>query len=305
MRICRFRVPGLGVRLGVIDEGRILDLTSADPSRFQSLDAVLALPDPLRVLTEAAKEAKPSLPWSSIDRPPGPNTAHRLPPLESAEVWGAGVTYERSKEARRAESESGGDFYQKAHEAERPEIFFKANPHRVVGPQAPIRIREDSTWTVPEPELALVLGPSLQIVGYTVGNDVSSRSIEGENPLYLPQAKIYDGCCALGPAILMAEPSVDPMKLDIRLIIRRGGREVFEGFVSTSQMRRRPEELVEYLGRNSTFPKGAVLLTGTGIVPPDDFSLQPGDFVEVSIPGIGTLRNPVARGRCASDQAPE
>ncbi|HEY3284820.1 MAG TPA: fumarylacetoacetate hydrolase family protein, partial [Armatimonadota bacterium] len=265
-------------------------------SRFQSLDAVLALPDPLGALKEAQEAAKPSIPWSSIDRAPGPTTAHRLPPLEAAEVWAAGATYPHREEDRIAQSAQAGDFYESVFKADRPELFLKATAHRVVGPQAPIRLRADSTKDVPGPELALVLSPSLRVVGFTVGNDVSSRSLEGENPLYLPQAKIYDGCCALGPAILMAEPDIDPLKLDVRLIIRRNNVEIFEGFVSTSQMTRKLEDLIAYLGRDNSFPKGAVLLTGTGVIAPADFSLQDGDFVEISIPTIGTLRNPVVRG---------
>jgi 2-dehydro-3-deoxy-D-arabinonate dehydratase len=253
------------------------------------VDEWLSGPDPSVWMREAARsalDAAASLKWESV---------LFLPPLQSQEVWAAGVTYERSKVARMEESVSGGSFYDLVYSAERPEIFFKANPRRVVGPRADIRIRKDSTWDVPEPELACVVSSSGQIVGYTIGNDVSSRSIEGENPLYLPQAKVYDECCALGPVITLAGDGgiPDPRDLSIRLVIRRGGDSVFEGEISTTRMKRDPVELVEYLFRDNSFPEGAVLLTGTGIVPPDEFTLSPSDAVEISISQIGTLANTV------------
>ena len=219
-----------------------------------------------------------------------------LAPVQSQEVWAAGVTYERSRTARMEESVSGGSFYDLVYGAERPELFFKATPGRVVAPGAPIRIRRDSSWNVPEPELALVISAAGRIVGYTIGNDVSSRSIEGENPLYLPQAKVYDGSCALGPVITLAgEGGIDdPHDLTIRLVIRRSDSIAFEGEISTSRMRRPPQELVDYLFRENTFVCGALLLTGTGIVPPDEFTLESGDRVGIEITGIGTLVNTVA-----------
>jgi len=193
-----------------------------------------------------------------------------------------------------SETQAGGDFYDRVYEAERPELFFKSMPGRVVAPGAPIRIRRDSTWNVPEPELALVLSSSGAIVGRTIGNDVSSRSIEGENPLYLPQAKVYDGSCALGPMIVLPDGDEQESAWSIQLSITRAGVSMFSGETSTSQMRRTQQELADYLFRELTFRAGAFLLTGTGIVPPDDFTLRSGDVVSITIAGIGTLENPVA-----------
>jgi 2-dehydro-3-deoxy-D-arabinonate dehydratase len=217
-----------------------------------------------------------------------------LPPIQSQEVWAAGVTYLRSRAARMEESKDagGGDFYDRVYNAARPELFFKASPHRVVGNLEPIRIRSDSRWNVPEPELTLAVSRSGRIFGYTIGNDVSSRDIEGENPLYLPQAKVYDGSCALGPCILIADEPL-AAETEIRMKIVREDARVFEGATTLSQMRRRPDELVEYLFRHQSFPNGVFLMTGTGIIPPDDFTLRSGDRVEIEIPPIGTLINPV------------
>ncbi|WP_104022487.1 fumarylacetoacetate hydrolase family protein [Gemmatirosa kalamazoonensis] len=217
-----------------------------------------------------------------------------LAPVDGQEVWAAGVTYWRSRTARMEESKDagGGTFYDRVYEAERPELFFKAAGWRVRGPGDAIRVRRDARWSVPEPELALVIGPRGTIVGYTAGNDVSSRDIEGENPLYLPQAKVYDGSCALGPAMLVAE---QPLGSETRIAVRiaRGGAAVFAGETTLAQMRRTPEELAAWLFRETSFPRGAVLLTGTGIVPPDDFTLASGDEVRIEIDGIGALVNRV------------
>jgi 2-dehydro-3-deoxy-D-arabinonate dehydratase len=217
-----------------------------------------------------------------------------LAPIDSQEVWAAGVTYYRSRTARMAESEvaGGGSFYDRVYSAERPELFFKALAHRVAGPDEKVRIRRDSKWNVPEPELALVISPEGKITGYTIGNDMSSRDIEGENPLYLPQAKVYDRSCSLGPAILVSgEPM--PASTSIGIEIRRAGAAVFSDSTTLAAMKRRPEELVEYLYRETSFPNGCILLTGTGVVPPDTFTLQSGDEIAITIDGIGTLRNSV------------
>lgn len=215
-------------------------------------------------------------------------------PIESQEVWAAGVTYYRSREARKEESKSagGGDFYHRVYEADRPELFFKATPHRVVGPEGMVKLRDDASWTVPEPELALLVTPSGKITGYTIGNDMSSRDIEGENPLYLPQAKVYDRSCALGPCVLVSESPLPP-STEIRLEILRAGKEEFSGSTSLEAMKRTPASLVEYLYRNNSFPHGCYLLTGTGIVPPDSFTLKNGDEIRITIAGIGTLANRV------------
>ncbi len=219
-------------------------------------------------------------------------SAQPLAPIDAQEVWAAGVTYYRSRTARMAESEvaGGGSFYDRVYSAERPELFFKALPHRVAGPGEKVRIRRDSKWNVPEPELALVISPEGKITGYTIGNDMSSRDIEGENPLYLPQAKVYDRSCALGPAILVSDRPL-PDSTGIHLEILRAGQAAFTDSTTLASMKRKPEELVEYLYRETSFPQGCILLTGTGIVPPDTFTLQSGDEIAISIDGIGTLRN--------------
>jgi 2-dehydro-3-deoxy-D-arabinonate dehydratase len=219
-----------------------------------------------------------------------------LAPLDEQEVWGAGVTYERSKVARQEESLRGGSFYDQVYQAERPELFLKATPSRVVGPGEPIRVRRDSRWTVPEPELALVLSPALKLVGFTIGNDVSARDIEGENPLYLPQAKVYDASCALGPCITLTQSMPARGEIGIRLEIVRGGAQLYQGQTSVARMARGFEDLIAWLGRDNHFPHGVVLLTGTGIVPPEDFRLEAGDRVRITIEGIGTLENPVIQG---------
>jgi len=221
-----------------------------------------------------------------------------LAPLEEQEVWAAGVTYFRSRAARMAESESagGGDFYDRVYSAERPELFFKTTPHRVVGQGAAVRIRRDSNWNVPEPELALLVSPGGKILGYTIGNDMSSRDLEGANPLYLPQAKTYDKCCALGPGILIQRDPL-PSSTTIDLKIRRGPDIVFQSSTTLAEMKRGLEELVGFLFRESSFPKGGILLTGTGIVPPDSFTLAVGDWIDISIDGIGVLSNPVEQAK--------
>lgn len=225
-------------------------------------------------------------------------SAQILAPIGTQEVWAAGVTYYRSRSARMEESKEagGGSFYDRVYSAARPELFFKATGRRVVGPGAPVRIRSDAKWSVPEPELTLVVNAAGEIVGYTVGNDMSSRDIEGENPLYLPQAKVYDGSCALGPCVLVAQ---DPNELlaretAIAITIDRAGKTAFRGQTTLAELKRDPRELVEYLYRDNSFPQGALLLTGTGIVPGDDFTLATGDRIRITIDGIGTLENEVA-----------
>ncbi|MBT1689171.1 fumarylacetoacetate hydrolase family protein [Dawidia soli] len=218
-----------------------------------------------------------------------------LAPVEDQEVWASGVTYLRSREARMEESKDagGGDFYARVYEADRPELFFKAPAYRTVGPRQAVRIRKDSRWNVPEPELTLFVCTAGSIEGYTVGNDMSSRDIEGENPLYLPQAKSYDGATALGPCLFVPER---PIAADttISIVIQRQGKTVFSNEISIDRMKRKHTELVEYLFREVSFPYGTFLMTGTGIVPPDDFTLQANDVIRITIDGIGTLENTVA-----------
>jgi 2-dehydro-3-deoxy-D-arabinonate dehydratase len=218
-----------------------------------------------------------------------------LAPLDHQEVWAAGVTYKRSQVARMEESETGASHYDRVYTADRPELFYKANPGRVSGPGEPVRVRADSSWSVPEPELALVISPEMKLVGYTIGNDMSARDIEGENPLYLPQAKLYRQCAGLGPCILLAESPLNRAGTKISLRIDRKKKTVFKGETNLEQMARSFEDLIAWLGRENDFPKGVILMTGTGVVPDDDFSLQNDDQVSIEITGIGTLTNPVIK----------
>jgi 2-dehydro-3-deoxy-D-arabinonate dehydratase len=216
------------------------------------------------------------------------------PPVVNQEIWAAGVTYMRSREARMEESKSagGGDFYDRVYVADRPELFFKSTGHRAVGMNGKVRIRKDSKWNVPEPELTLVMSASGKITGYTIGNDMSSRDIEGENPLYLPQAKVYNGSCAIGPCILLSEPLAP--ETEIQISIKREGKEMFAGSTPISRIKRALGSLAEYLYRELSFPHGALLMTGTGVVPPDTFTLASGDEISITIAPIGTLTNSVA-----------
>jgi 2-dehydro-3-deoxy-D-arabinonate dehydratase len=222
------------------------------------------------------------------------DAASILAPVVGQEVWAAGVTYYRSRSARIEESKDagGGTFYDRVYNAARPELFMKSVGWRVVGPKGTVRLRKDATWSVPEPELTLVVNAAAEIVGYTIGNDMSSRDIEGENPLYLPQAKMYDGACAIGPCVLLAEGPL-AKSTEISVEILRGGKAAFAGKTTLTELKREPEELVGFLFRENSFPKGALLMTGTGVVPEDEFTLMRGDVVRIEIEGIGVLENPV------------
>jgi len=249
------------------------------------LDTLIARPDVHAFLSDQIHGGYSAGP---IDR------SKVLAPIGSQEVWAAGVTYLRSRAARMEESKiaGGGDFYDRVYTAERPELFFKSLPHKVVGPGGTVGLRSDATWSVPEPELALLINPSGDIIGYTIGNDMSSRDIEGQNPLYLPQAKVYSRSCALGPGILMTSKPL-PRETRILIEIERRERVAFEGETTLAQIKRPFEELAMYLYRDQLFPFGCFLLTGTGIVPPDSFTLEKGDTVRIGIDGIGVLMNPV------------
>ena len=250
------------------------------------LDEIFCRPDPVDWLLGQVEGREAADSPSSLDK--------LLPPIGSQEVWAAGVTYLRSRSARMEESSSvgGGDFYDRVYSAERPELFFKASPHRVVGHRGRVRIRRDAQWNVPEPELTVCVSSAGRIFGHTIGNDMSSRDIEGENPLYLPQAKVYDGCCGLGPGILLGgEPLPDDT--EISMTIHRDAVVVFAGKTQLGQMKRKPPELVEYLFRDNSFPAGCFLLTGTGVVPPSDFTLRSGDEIRMTIEPIGTLEEVV------------
>ncbi len=285
MQLAKVELPGGVERVAVLAGSAVHILPWADGCH--SLTDMLHSRDPLG-LTKSLLDSK-----ATQIAPP---QARLMPPLDRQEVWAAGVTYKRSQVARMEESETGASHYDRVYTAPRPELFFKATPKRVAGPGQPVRIRQDTKWSVPEPELALVISPQARLVGFTVGNDMSARDIEGENPLYLPQAKLYNDCCALGPCILIPESPINRAEMHITLVIRRQGAEVFRGQTNLDQMKRTFDDLIDWLFRDNSFPDGVILLTGTGIVPPNEFTLEAGDEVSIDITGIGTLINPVVRG---------
>ncbi len=252
----------------------------------QSIDSLLAREDLPEFLVALIATLKPTSQAGPIGI---------LAPIEHQEVWAAGVTYYRSRGARMEESKDagGGDFYDRVYSAERPELFFKSTASRTVGTGGKVRIRGDAHWSVPEPELTLVVSPKGRIIGYTIGNDMSSRDIEGENPLYLPQAKVYNGSCALGPCIFVSGSPL-PHSTEIKIEIRRKGRVEFSDAVSIAELKREPKTLVEFLLRDNAFPNGCFLMTGTGIVPPSSFTLAGGDSISITIEPIGRLENDVA-----------
>ena len=287
MRLAKLRLADCSLRVALVEDNgqfRLLDLLQVDHAR--SIMDILHSPDPIGLARFLVDTRAPLL---------DPRLVTVVAPIDRQEVWAAGVTYKRSQVARMQESESAATHYDKVYTAPRPEIFFKATPNRVSGPGEPLRVRADSNWSVPEPELALVISPTKKLVGFTVGNDMSARDIEGENPLYLPQAKVYNGCCGLGPFVLIPESPVDRAATKIRLRIDRGGSTVFSGETDLSQMKREFPELIDWLTRENDLATGAFLLTGTGVVPPDDFTLLDGDVSSIEITGIGTLTNPIVK----------
>lgn len=293
LHLVRFQHPQQGVRIGVIDGETLMDVTRSYPTigaflRASSGRIEAALAD-LRGAMHASIDRYPA---SALDATPEPDALRWLAPCDEQDVWASGVTYERSRAARQEEAVDGGDVYARVYAAERPELFFKARGERVVGHGDTVGIRTDATWNVPEPELALVITPALEVIGFTVGNDMSSRDIEGENPLYLPQAKVYKRSCALGPSIVLS-PSIEWPNATIRITISRGGAPAFSGETHTARIKRRLTELTDYLGRSAEYPDGAVLLTGTGVVPPNEFTLAAGDEVAIEIEGVGRLVNTV------------
>jgi len=284
MKLCRYLNAYNEIRLGLIhDDQTVADIGSAEHGRLTSL---LESDNLISRLKELSNQTLMAAPLQHV---------RLLTPLERQEVWAAGVTYLRSKTARMEESDFSAQAYDKVYEADRPELFFKSLPEKVVATGEAVGIRKDARWNVPEPELALVVNSRGRIAGYTIGNDMSSRDIEGENLLYLPQAKVYDRSCALGPWINVGASEIEARAWMIKLGIDRGGKRVFDGETSATQMKRKPAELVEWLYRSQTFPHGAVLLTGTGLVPGDDFTLQADDRIAIEISGIGTLENHVVR----------
>ena len=283
MKLCRFKNAEGEVRVGLAtDDNTVADLSAGG---VESITSLLEDTDGTQQISELVGQDVPQLALSEVKL---------LTPVEGQEVWAAGVTYLRSKKARMEESDFSANAYDLVYEAARPEIFFKSLPDKVVGPGETVGIREDSKWNVPEPELTLVINSAKQLVGYTIGNDMSSRDIEGENLLYLPQAKVYDRSCAVGPWIVVGANEAEVREWTIGVEIERGGNAVFNGETSINNIKRTFDELVDYLCRSQTFPQGVMLLTGTGVVPDDDFTLADDDVIRITISGIGTLENPVA-----------
>jgi 2-dehydro-3-deoxy-D-arabinonate dehydratase len=284
MNLAKYLLPSGDAGVGRVENEYLLPL---DLSRqFRSLFEILEADNPAEAADFLTKN-KDKLALENVQL---------LPPIDRQEVWAAGVTYKRSRTARMEESTSAASCYDLVYASPRPELFFKASPHRVSGPGQPLRIRVDSNWNVPEPEMTLVINSEIKLVGFTVGNDMSSRDIEGDNPLYLPQAKVYNQCCGLGPWITLPSSMPGRDKIGIRLVIRRDGETAFEGSTSVAQMARSFENLIGWLARDNSFPTGAFLLTGTGIVPDSNFTLMADDVVEITIDGIGTLSNPIVQG---------
>lgn len=291
--LARYYHPDQGNRVGVLLDGIVHDVTEYLPTVGAFLrNSVHHVSEAITGLEVLARDSEVTYKASLFDSSPLAFVPHWLAPCDEQDVWAAGVTYERSRAARQEEAQDGGDIYARVYDAERPELFFKARGTRVIGPFGGVGIRKDAAWNVPEPELALVINPAMELVGFTVGNDMSSRDIEGANPLYLPQAKVYKASCALGPGIVL-NPTTEWPQTTIRINIKRDEQPMFEGEVTTARIKRRMDELISYLGRSSEFEDGVILLTGTGIVPPADFTLQEGDVTEISIDSIGTLTNRV------------
>lgn len=285
MKLAKYAGPNGQESVGVVENDALRPLNLAG-GQFHSLTEILEADDPVEVVRFMIDAKAKPLPLGSVPL---------LPPVDRQEIWAAGVTYKRSRSARMEESVSSATVYDLVYTAERPELFFKANPWKVAAPGKQVRIRKDSAWNVPEPELALVLDRRMRIVGYTIGNDMSSRDIEGANPLYLPQAKVYDDSCALGPWITLPHAMPPRDQTTIAMVVTRGGKAVYHGGTSLAELARPLEGLAEWLGRENSFRHGAVLLTGTGVVPDKDFTLHAGDIVAITIAGIGTLTNTVVQ----------
>lgn len=284
MNVTKFLDASDSARVAVVDGDKLLPVRLSAP--YSSLGDLLAADDPIAAVSSLETESA-----IAID-----DRTRWLPPIDHQDVWAAGVTYKRSQTARMEESEAAASCYDRVYNADRPELFFKATPRRVSGHLGPLRIRKDAKWNVPEPEVTLVLSPRLEIVGLTCGNDMSSRDIEGENPLYLPQAKCYDQCAGLGPWITLFESLPPADSIGVHLQIDRNGEIVFDQQTGADQMARTFQDLVGWLGRDNSFPEGAFLMTGTGIVPTHDFTLFPGDRVNITVGGVGTLTNTIVQG---------
>ena len=303
MKLCQFEAPGRGLRVGVVEGDAVIDITATRGGIGSVLDLIVrgrTAAGVERLARRLARGARqPRQTWADLDRAPTARRPGLAAPLAPPEVWGAGITYRRSAEYY-TEHESGHParvkgIYDYVYGSERPELFFKATAARCAGPHAPIGIRGDSTLTAVEAELACVIGAGGRIVGYTVGNDLSAWDIERENALFLPQSKIFSGCFALGPVLATPSSVPDAHALTIRCVIERQGDVIYDGQASTRDLKRRCEELADWLGRYNPVPPGTVLSTGTGILVPDEHALRPGDQIAITIDGIGTLRNPVRR----------
>ena len=308
MKLIQFNLPGQGKRVGIVTrEAEVIDVTSEEsPGVLEVLTlaykenvslGVLLADIQERVSATSVMTFAPNrgdegkLKFKDLDIPPDPNKPHLLLPIDPPEVWGCGVTYKRSADMRDEDSEQ--DIYSRVYNADRPEIFFKATPSRCVGTNDFICIRSDSTLTATEPELAYILGEDGEIVGYTICNDVSAWDIERDNPLYLPQSKMFYGCCALGPMFVTPSEIDDPYNLNIKCVVLRGNAPIYEGEINTENINWKFEELTEFLRRDNPVPFGTVVSTGTGIIVPNNLPLAPGDVVQIEVEGIGTLSNPV------------
>ena len=286
MKLASIRTADGHIHIAQDHEDHVLPLDLSQVNECHCLSDILYSEDPAGLAQFLLRPGTASVPAEDVQF---------LAPVDAQEVWAAGVTYKRSQVARMEESDTGASHYDRVYTADRPELFFKTLAWRVSGPGEPVRVRRDSSWSVPEPEFTLIINPSGTIVGYTIGNDMSARDIEGENPLYLPQAKVYRQSTALGPSILLATEPLDFESTKIELQITRGREPLFTGTTDLSQMARRFEDLAAWLFRENEFPQGAYLMTGTGIVPDDDMTLEDGDIVSISVTGIGTLTNPVVK----------
>jgi 2-dehydro-3-deoxy-D-arabinonate dehydratase len=290
LKLCRYWSPLDGREaIGLVEDGGVYDLTAVDSESFGSYTSLLEgdrLTDAVREAAPAARD-RPVLAFDQLDVPPDPALRHLLAPITKQEVWGTGETYERDASAAPDASP-----FDRAYHAARPELFFKATPNRVSGPNEPIRARRDAKLVFPEPELALIVNSGAEIVAFTVGNDVTAYDLCDENILYMPQVKIFQGCCALGPAVVLAD-TVDFREFTIRMTIERDGREIFEDGTELARMTRPFENVLSYLFREQAFPAGVIVMTGLGFDLPHGFTIRPGDIVAITIPAIGTLRNPV------------
>jgi 2-dehydro-3-deoxy-D-arabinonate dehydratase len=298
MRLVQFFVPELGKRVGVVEGEAVVDITEVVPTTLALLERAVAEGKSFEAkakeaLDEARERGAQAVDFNSLQNPPSPDKPHLLLPIDAAEIWGAGVTYKRSAEERDLDSQT--DIYTRVYFSDRPELFFKATLHRCALPFGEIGVRSDSEFTAVEAEVAVVVGADNRPVAFTLCNDVSAWDIERANPLYLPQSKIYAGCCSFGPMLVTAEQIADPYSIVVRCRVIRDGKVVFEGEASTAQLSRRYEDLIAFLRRDNPIPIGTLLTTGTGIMPPPEAALREGDIVEIESPQLGKLVNRVRK----------